>query len=429
MSINLIRDPIHDFISFEESSKIDNLLIELINLPEFQRLRRIWQLGLSCYVYPGGTHTRFSHSLGVIHITKKMVNQLKKRYPEDINEEDENAVILAALLHDIGHGPFSHLSENIFSENTEKHEKWSLKIIDQTRIAEYLGTIGDRVKEFIQAKPDTDFLGHIISSQLDADRFDYLLRDNIMTGAQYGQFDLNWIIQCLECNKSENRLEIREKGILALEGYLQARYHMYRNVYYHKTVKAAEIVFRKIFRRLRKMANSDPEIKKYAIWAKISTNEELSVNEYLSLDDSEVWTVFKNWSENSKDDILSDLTKCLLERNIFKVIFVTDPEDEENRDINIEKWHKNLSIMEEHFGKITEGEYYWDKETKADQPYRPYSPDDAEPKTSIYVRKNGESIEVSKLSNIIRALTKHYRLYRIFVHPKYEDEIIKKMEG
>lgn len=418
MATNLIRDPVHDFIPFDPDNKFDNLLLNVIKLPEFQRLRRIGQLGLNSMVYPGSTHSRFSHSLGVMHVARRMVSQLNQIYSSDISKDDEHAVIMAGLLHDVGHGPFSHIFEKI---TNKKHERWSIEIIES--ISNKLFGLTDRIKEFIKPTKETSFLAHIISSQLDADRFDYLLRDNSMSGAQYGFFDLSWIINCLRCDSEKNRLEVSHKGQLAVEVYVQARYHMYRNVYFHKTVRAAENLMKKIFERVKDIANDinigDP------ILLKIAGGNELSVDEYITLDDSKIMSTISQWAESVKDDTLAELSKDILNRNLFKAV-LDIPYNDQPRLLEL---GPQYSKIKEFFESTKNGDYYWHVEEIKDTPYRPYSPDDEDPSTSIYVqRKNNDPIEISRLSKGIEAMTKDYGMYRIFVHSKYFNKLIRILE-
>ncbi len=422
MATNLIRDPVHDFIYFDQGNAFDKLLVEIINLPVFQRLRRISQLGFSSYVYPGATHSRFSHSLGVVVVSHKMVNQLQKHHENEISDDDKQNIILAALLHDIGHGPFSHAFEKI---TKKKHEFYSAGILERPDVSTKLGSSLSEIRRFIQANRDTSFLGHIISSQLDADRFDYLLRDNIMTGAQYGHFDLQWIIKCLRCNSAENRLEVSHKGQLALEGYLQSRYHMYRNVYYHKSVRAAEQLFQKVFDRAKCIAMSG-DLPGCQTIIKILKEQDISIDEYISLDEPKVLSTINEWSIFEKDEILSDLSSCLIDRKLFKAVIDFSADDK----ISPTFFAEGYSRIKEYFDAIRDGSYYWCTDDLVDTPYRPYSPDDKNPKTSIYIRRKNEGPkEISKCSQTVEALTKDFYMHRIFVHPKYVNEVRLKLEA
>ena len=257
----LIRDPVHNIIPFE---KCDRLLLQLINTREFQRLRRIKQLGLSQLVFPGADHSRFAHSIGVMHIARRIVDRVAQLRPGSVTDDQRIAVLAAALLHDVGHGPFSHAFEKITGE---KHEQRTLDIIgsDSTEVNGVLKKadpdLPDRLKVFFDEDIEEEgraqaeipgFLTQVVSSQLDADRFDYLLRDSRSTGAEYGRFDIEWMLQHLGMDDTKGRFFLGHKALHAGETYVFARYHMYRSVYFHKTTRAAEVMLRLLFRRFKK---------------------------------------------------------------------------------------------------------------------------------------------------------------------------------
>ncbi len=237
----IIRDPVHDLIAFNLQRPMDAMLFRLINTTEIQRLRRIRQLGLASLVYPGADHSRYSHSLGVMETARHMLEHLARS--TKIDEADATACVASALLHDLGHGPLSHVFEYI---GNVPHEQLTTNIIEDPTsevhrtLAAHDRALPEKVAELLKPTPNRTFFNDILSSQLDADRFDYLLRDNLMTGSQYGGFDLHWLLHALTIDKSTSRLAVTSKGVSAAEAYLQSRYHMYRNVYFHKVVRTAE---------------------------------------------------------------------------------------------------------------------------------------------------------------------------------------------
>src|SRR5205814_3670268 len=241
MSEKIIRDPVHDCIAFRLERGVDALLFRLLNTVEIQRLRRIRQLGMASLAYPGADHSRYSHSLGVMETARKIIEQLRRSFY--INEEQETICLSAALLHDLGHGPFSHVFERVTGIH---HEDLTHRVIvdpdsEVNRVlAEHDPALPQKIIEFLNCRPTRTFVCDIISSQLDADRFDYLLRDNLMTGSRYGGYDLEWLLHALTIDESCDRLAIHWKGVSAVEAYLQARFNMYRNVYFHKVVRSAE---------------------------------------------------------------------------------------------------------------------------------------------------------------------------------------------
>lgn len=257
-------DPVHQIIPFQDD-ECDRLLLRLINTREFQRLRRIKQLGFTELVFPGANHSRFSHSIGVMH-TARMFLERMVVIGQPTLREHKTIVLAAALLHDVGHGPFSHAFEKVTGES---HEKRTLEIIRDNRT-----DIGKILLEFDKQMPkllslffteDVDeegkekatipgFLTQVVSSQLDADRFDYLIRDSYATGTNYGNFDLKWLLGHLHLD-DKLRFTLSHKALLTAEAYVFARYHMYRTVYYHKTTRAAEVMLQLLFRRFRDLIN------------------------------------------------------------------------------------------------------------------------------------------------------------------------------
>ncbi|HSI32217.1 MAG TPA: HD domain-containing protein, partial [Tepidisphaeraceae bacterium] len=238
MAEKIIRDPVHDVIAFRTDQPLDRLLFSLLNAAEFQRLRRILQLGMTHLAYPGATHSRYAHSLGVLETARKMLSHIERH--TTISDEQRTLCLVSALLHDLGHGPFSHVFERV---SHFPHEKLTLRVIQDPDsevhrlLWQHDRLLPEKVAAFFGATDGArSFLNDVISSQLDADRFDYLLRDNHMTGSRYGQFDLQWLLHALDVES--NRLVVTGKGASAIEDYLHARYNMYRNVYFHKVVRS-----------------------------------------------------------------------------------------------------------------------------------------------------------------------------------------------
>ena len=225
-------------------------MVRLIDAPEFQRLRRIKQLGLAMFTYQGAEHSRFTHSLGVLHLMTRVLDRLREQYK--ITEADRAAARAAALLHDIGHGSFSHVMEKVLGFH---HEAWTVRAVlsDETEVGRvlraYSKELPDRVAAIIEGKFQPAALGQLVSSQLDVDRMDYLLRDSLMTGAKYGIYDLEWIINALQIDEAGDRIYVAARGLYAVEEYLQARYYMFRQVYFHRTLRSAEAVLKSVLRR------------------------------------------------------------------------------------------------------------------------------------------------------------------------------------
>src|SRR5437016_1859797 len=250
MSERIYRDPVHNIIRLRTDNDEGALIMHLIDTPEFQRLRRIKQLGLGLYTYQGAEHSRFTHSLGAFHLMSRVLDRLGEKHKFDAR--DRAAARAAALLHDVGHGSFSHVMEKVLGFH---HESWTVKVVlsEETEIgrllAAYSAELPADVAAIIEGKFQPAALAQLVSSQLDVDRMDYLLRDSLMTGAKYGIYDLEWIINALQIDEENDRIYVAARGLYAVEEYLQARYYMFRQVYFHRTLRSAEAVFRSIIRR------------------------------------------------------------------------------------------------------------------------------------------------------------------------------------
>src|SRR4030095_8418344 len=227
MSERIYRDPVHNIIRLHTDNDEGELMMRLIDAAEFQRLRRIKQLGLGLYTYQGAEHSRFTHSLGAFHLMTRVLDRLSERHT--INADDRVAARAAALLHDVGHGSFSHVMEKVLHFH---HEQWTVQVIlsEQTEIGELLRSYSNELPQNVAAIIEGQFppspLAQRVASRLDVDRMDYLLRDSLMTGAKYGIYDLEWIINALAIDESEDRIYVEARGVYAVEEYLQARYHM-----------------------------------------------------------------------------------------------------------------------------------------------------------------------------------------------------------
>jgi HD superfamily phosphohydrolase len=322
MAEKIVRDPVHDVIAFRLERPLDGLLFKLINAAEFQRLRRVRQLGFANLAYPGADHSRYSHSLGVMETARKMLAQLRLSFT--IDTLDETICLAACLLHDLGHGPFSHVFERISAFD---HESLARRIIEDPQsevnqiLSEQNPQLPGRIAEFMAGSASRKFLGDILSSQLDADRLDYLLRDNLMTGSRYGDFDLNWLLHALTIDQASGALAVTWKGVSAVEAYLQARYHMYRNVYFHKVVRSAEGMVKLALQRAKRLA-----VQERLTWPprdhvvyKSLLGQRLTTAEFTDLDDVSMLQCFKLWA-GADDAALASLCKGLLYRRLFKTI-------------------------------------------------------------------------------------------------------------
>ena len=298
MMERIYRDPVHNIIRLRTDSREGRMMISLIDAPEFQRLRRIKQLGLALYTYQGAEHSRFAHSLGALHLMTRVLDRLSES--QSIAEEDRAAARAAALLHDVGHGSFSHVMEKVLGFH---HEAWTVRAVlsEETEIGrvlrDYSPEMPLRVASIIEGKFQPAFLAQLVSSQLDVDRMDYLLRDSLMTGAKYGIFDLEWIINALAVDESGDRIYVTARGIYAVEEYLQARYYMFRQVYFHRTLRSAEAVLRSALRRALELLEAGEKVwcAPDTAFEKMLHGTPLTLADHLEMDDSDVLFHIKQW--------------------------------------------------------------------------------------------------------------------------------------
>nr|WP_297309324.1 HD domain-containing protein [uncultured Flavobacterium sp.] len=332
--LKILNDPIYGFISIPNS-----LLFDLIEHPYFQRLRRINQMGLSYLVYPGATHTRFHHALGCMHMMQKAVQVLRSKNVE-ISNEEENALYIAILLHDIGHGPFSHAMENSIVENVH-HEEISLFFMNALN-TEFNGQLSLAI-EIFKGNYHRKFLLQLISSQMDMDRMDYLKRDSFYSGVAEGNINSERLIQMI--NVHDDYLVVEEKGIYSVEKFLVGRRLMYWQCYLHKTGVAAELILTKILKRAKELTQ-----KGVSLWSSDALNFFLKnqihkddfnrqvLEKFALLDDSDIIGALKNWQFHD-DFILSTLSSCIINRNLFHIKTVEETEqnnllDEHRKQVN-----------------------------------------------------------------------------------------------
>jgi uncharacterized protein len=422
LSEKIYRDSVHNIIRLNTDTDEGKLLVRLIDTAEFQRLRRIKQLGLANFTYQGAEHSRFTHSLGALHLATRTLFKLQNTY--QISDEARIAVRCAALLHDIGHGAFSHVIESVLNFH---HEDFTVEAVlnEHTEVGQVLkafsAELPQNIADIIRGNFRPFALGQLVSSQLDVDRMDYLLRDSLMTGAKYGIYDLEWIIKSLEIDEESDRLYVSARGIYAVEDYLQARYYMFRQVYFHRTLRSAESVLRSLFKRGLQLFSEGKEIwyAEKTPFAKILRGEKLTLAEHLELDDADVMFHIKQW-QNSPDAILSDLAKRFLHRRLFKA-FDLDMPDEEREDFLT----KAREVIE---SAGFDPDYYFAEDRAGDVPYYFYTKESTAPNKLIYVA-DGYSRptirEISEVSAAVRGLQKGYQIHRVCFPPEVNDEIAK----
>jgi len=383
--IKIVNDPVHGFIQMPAG-----IGSEIVNHPWFQRLRNIKQLGLAHYVYPGAMHTRFQHSLGACFLTHQAIDVLRSK-GIDITDNESEAVLLAILLHDIGHGPFSHTLERVLLKDISHEQITYAYMTHLNRL--YNGGL-DKAIDIIKNLYLKRFLHQLISSQLDMDRLDYLKRDSFFTGVSEGVIGTERIIKMLTV--TNDSLAVEEKGIYSIEKFLIARRLMYWQVYLHKTVLASELMLLSIFKRVQFLHEQNKinlPTRLQTIWkAKITYNDLIVDYQYLDnfslLDDAEVWVWIKNWSE-SDDKVLALLSKRFIERKLFKVEIQRQPHDSEKIIEYRKKAQSLLQISEEEseylvFSDFAENHAYSIKDNKIN-----------------ILFKNGKTLDVSEASDIL----------------------------
>ncbi len=323
--LKILNDPIYGFITIPNS-----LIYDLIQHPYFQRLRRISQMGMSYLVYPGAHHTRFHHALGCMHIMQKAIQTLQFKGIE-INKDEENALLIAILLHDIGHGPFSHAMEHSIVENIS-HEHLSLLFMKELNV-QFQGQL-DLAIQIFKGEYPRKFMLQLISSQLDMDRMDYLKRDSFYSGVAEGNINSERLIQMM--NVQNDALVIEEKGIYSVEKFLVARRLMYWQAYLHKTSVVAELILTKILKRAKELTQSDmilpcSESLQYFLKNKISIEDfnEKTLQTFAYLDDYDVMCGIKNWQFHS-DFVLSSLSKMIINRDLLKIQITDDKVNKDN---------------------------------------------------------------------------------------------------
>ena len=400
--LKILNDPIYGFIQIPNS-----LIFDIIEHPYFQRLRRITQMGFSNLVYPGANHTRFHHAIGCMHLMQKAIGVLRFKQVT-ISNDEENALCLAILLHDIGHGAFSHALENSIVSGIS-HEEISLKFMKKLN-DEFDGKL-DLAIEIFEGKNPRKFLGQLISSQLDIDRLDYLKRDSFYTGVTEGNISSDRLIAMM--NVKDDQLVIEQKGIYSVEKFLIARRLMYWQVYLHKTGLVAENILVNVLKRAKELAENKVDLfcssaLRYFLYNQISTNNftEETLEMFSKLDDYDILAAVKEWVHH-EDAVLSLLSRMIVDRKLLKIEMQQDTFSESYISKKREKAIRKLQITAKEVG------YFVFHQKISNQAYNL--------KTPVYIlTKKGDLQDIAKASDQLnlQALTipvvKHFICY-----PKY----------
>jgi hypothetical protein len=334
------HDPLHGAIALNSNDPTEALLINLIDTPAFQRLRRIRQLGPASLTFHGAEGSRFTHSIGVMAVARRAFDRIVRDYPQLLPHRP--IVLCAAMLHDIGHGPFSHTAEEIFGSD---HEIWSRQILTHSApirqlLDQFSPSLLGQIEQVYAKKYPLPIVWQLISSQLDCDRLDYLMRDSYFTGASYGKIDLDRILMALRYDLVSQQLVVAQKGIAAIEHYLVVRYFMYAQVYNHHKNIAATWVLSKVFERARQLFQIGTLMADENVSAWLSHHSP-SLEQYLATDDGVFVYHLQRWQHHD-DPILSDMCRRFLDRDLLKALEVTHL-DECDRAILLEKAHHWLT--------------------------------------------------------------------------------------
>lgn len=391
----VFKDPIHKYVHVK-----DQLIWDLIKTKEFQRLRRIKQLGTLYLAFHTSEHSRFGHSLGVYEIVRRMIDESFVGR-EAWNNKDRPLALCAALLHDLGHGPFSHSFEKIF--NTD-HEAFTQEIITgNTEVNEVLSRVSEtfpqEVADVINKTHKNKLVISMISSQIDADRMDYLQRDAYFTGVSYGTFDMERILRLMRPSKDE--VLIKESGMHAVENFIMSRYQMYWQIYFHPVSRGGEVLLNNCLKRVKQLYKEDYQFKMYPKEFIPFFEGTMTIDQYVELDEVTVLFYLKKWI-HEEDEILSDLARRFINRDLFKyipfdgsIITIT-----ELQDLFIE-------------GGI-DPEYYFVSEAFSDLPYD-YDRPGSNRQPIHLLRRNGSIKEISSQSLVISSITginrEDYKLY------------------
>ncbi|MFA6935837.1 MAG: HD domain-containing protein [Bacilli bacterium] len=380
----VFRDPINGYV------KVDyKIIYDLICSKEFQRLKRIHQLGGTFQVFPTAEHSRFSHSIGAYEIARRIINEVPT-INSSLNEEEQLTLLIAALLHDVGHGPFSHAFEMI---NPIHHEEYTISIIkEDSEINDLLKSVDVdlpfKVISVIKKEHPQRLLNQLISSQVDADRMDYLLRDSYFTGATYGYFDVERVLRVIRAQ--EGQIVFKESGIPALENFMLGRYHMYKQVYHHSSSLSYEVILLKLFERFFELVDKNYVFKNdYKYILPLKNKSKLSNEEIYNLDESVINFYAKLLAEE-EDSILREFADRFTNRKLF-AFYEVKTKDE------VEYYHQKVKD----FGY--DDRYYFFSDRPKQIVYKKYGKNDLS--NVMILTKDNKVVEISKISSVVKSLS------------------------
>lgn len=397
----VFKDPVHRYVHVR-----DRVIWDLIGTREFQRLRRIKQLGTSFLTFHGAEHSRLNHSLGVYEIVRRILVNFADR--PNWNHEERLLCLCAALLHDLGHGPFSHSFEKVFKLDHEEFTK--AIILGDTEVNKVLKKVSkdfpQKVADVINKTYEDKLVVSLISSQIDADRMDYLQRDAYFTGVSYGHFDMERILRVMR--PYEDQVVVKESGMHAVEDYIMSRYQMYWQVYFHPVTRSAEVILTKILHRAKALYEEGYSFQMEPTHFISLFEEKVSLKDYIQLDEAVVLYYFQMWADE-KDPILKDLAYRFINRRLFKYV-------EFNPNLQMKEW------MELHQLFIDIGldpDYYLVVDSSSDLPYDFYRPGEEEERLPIHLfMPNKELRELSRQSEIVEAISGKKRTDHKLYYPR-----------
>lgn len=385
----VFKDPVHRYIHVR-----DKVIWDVIGTREFQRLRRIKQLGTTYLVFHGAEHSRFHHSLGVYEIVRRIVDDgFKGR--KAWNEDERLVTLCAALLHDLGHGPFSHAFENVFDID---HEKFTQAILlGDTEVNKVLTRVcadfPQKVADVIGKTYPDKLVVSLISSQIDADRMDYLQRDAYFTGVSYGHFDMERILRVMR--PTEEQVVIKSTGMHAVEDYIMSRYQMYWQVYFHPVSRSAEVILTKVLHRAKYLIENGYIFKHDPVHFHSFFDRTFHLEDYISLDEGVMTTYFQMWMKED-DWILADLSTRFINRRLFQYVEF-NPATEYRKMYDLEHLFREAGL---------DPEYYLVVDSSSDLPYDFYRPGEESERLPIFLKMpTGELSEISRSSDVVDAIS------------------------
>lgn len=408
------HDPLHGAIALDNSDPTEALLIQLIDTPAFQRLRRIRQLGPASVTFHGAESSRFTHSIGVMAIARRAFDRICKSYPQLYPYRP--VVLCAALLHDLGHGPFSHTAEEIFGCH---HEHWTERVLQESKpvrqeLDAFDSQLLDQILQVYQKKHPVPLVWQLVSSQLDCDRLDYLMRDSYFTGASYGKIDLDRILMALGYDPVSQQLVVARKGLAAVEHYLIVRYFMYAQVYNHPKNIAATWILEQAFNRARSLLQQGELWSDDTVTAWLSQDcDRLPLQDYLAADDPVFAYHLQRWQHHS-DPVLAEMSRRFVDRDLFKCLDVTHL-NEAQRATLLSKTHHWLTQVG------FQASYYSGIRISFSRGYTLYQ-------KGIKIQTPSRLEEISQLSPLVQTLTQPYERAWL-IYPREIEQLLQTIQS